>query len=80
MFSLIGNQRGRRSIRWGCVLLAGVLTSLVAGGVAAGLYAAYTQSWNPAILLLGPAVGLVGTFLTLLAALRTPLQRLPLVK
>ena len=80
MFSLIGNQRGRRSIRWGCVLMAGALTSLVAGGVAAGLYSAFTQSWDPRSLLLGPAVGLMATFLTLLAALRTPLQRLPLVK
>jgi|KBSSwiStaDraftv2_1062776.scaffolds.fasta_scaffold434972_2 hypothetical protein len=80
MFSLVGNRHGRKVIRWGYVISAGLLISLIAGPAAAGLYAALTKSWNPLVLLLGPIVGLAATLLTLGAALRTPLQRLPLIK
>ena len=70
---------GRREIRWGYVALAAMLTTILAGLAAAGLYALMTQEWNPLVLLVGPVVGLVGTGLTLLVALRTPVQRLPML-
>jgi hypothetical protein len=75
MLSLVGNSRGRKVIRWGYVTLAFLLTTLAAGGVAVGLYAALTRSWNPLVLLVGPVVGISATLLTLLVAWRTPLQR-----
>lgn len=80
MFSLVGNRHGRRVIRWGYVIVAGLFITILAGVAAAGLYAALTGSWNPLVLSVGPAVGFVATLLTLLAALRTPLQRLPILK
>ena len=79
MISLVGNRMGRREIRWGYVVLAAMLTTILAGLAAAGLYALMTQEWNPLVLLVGPVVGLVGTGLTLLVALRTPVQRLPML-
>ncbi len=75
MFSLVGNSRSRKVVRWGYVILAFLLTTLIAGGVAAGLYAILTQSWNPLVLLVGPAAGIPATLLTLLVAWRVPLQR-----
>ena len=75
MFSLVGNSRGRKVVRWGYVILAFLLTTLIAGGVAAGLYAIFTGTWNPLVLLVGPAAGVPATLLTLLVAWRVPLQR-----
>jgi hypothetical protein len=80
MFSLVGNLQGRKVIRWGYVILTCFLITIVAGLVAAGLFAALTGQWNPLVLLVGPVVGVLATALTLLAALRTPLQRLQLLK
>jgi hypothetical protein len=80
MFSLVGNRHGRKVIRWGYVIVAAFLITLLAGAVAAGLYAALSGSWDPRVLLVGPVAGLVATVLTLLAALRTPLQRLPILR
>lgn len=75
MFSLVGNSRGRKVVRWGYVVLSFLLTTTVAGGVATGLYAIFTGKWNPLVLLLGPAAGIPATLLTLLVAWRVPLQR-----
>jgi hypothetical protein len=75
MFSLVGNSRSRKVIRWGYVILAFLLTTLIGGGVAAGLYAIFTGTWNPLVLLVGPAAGIPATLLTLLVAWRIPLQR-----
>lgn len=80
MFSLIGNRRGRRVVRWGYVFLAFWFASVLAAMAAAGLYAVITRTWNPIVLLLGPAVGVAATLLTLLVAWRTPLQRLPILR
>ena len=80
MFSLMGNRRGRKVVRWGYVILVAILISLIAGFVGAGLYAALTRSWNPLVLLFGPVVGGVATVLTLCAAWRTPIHRLPLLR
>jgi hypothetical protein len=80
MFSLMGNRRGRKVIRWGYVILASIFTSIAAGLVGTGLYAAFTGSWNPLVLLFGPVVGVTATLLTLLVAWRTPLQRLPMLR
>ena len=80
MFSLVGNSRGRKVIRWGYVILAFLLTTIAAGGVAAGLYALLTRTWNPLVVLLGPVVGISATLLTLLVAWRTPLQRMHILR
>jgi len=80
MFSLVGNSRGRKVVRWGYVILAFLLITLVAGGVAAGLYAVFTRTWNPLVLLVGPVVGIAATLLTLLVAWRTPLQRMHILR
>lgn len=75
MFSLVGNRRGRKVIRWGYVIITFLLSTLVAAGVAVGLYAILTRGWNPLVLLIGPAAGILATLLTLLVAWRVPLQR-----
>ena len=80
MFSLVGNRNGRKIIRWGYVVLAALLLTFIAGPVAAGLYALLARSWNSYVLLVGPAVGLVATLLTLVLSLLTPLQRLPMIR
>ena len=80
MFSLVGNSRGRKVVRWGYVVLTFLLTTLLAAGAAAGLYAMLTQSWNPMVLLVGPVAGILATLLTLLVAWRVPLQRQQILK
>lgn len=80
MFSLVGNRRGQKVVRWGYVVLTAMLISMTAGLIGAGLYSALTRSWNPLVLLFGPFVGGMATFLTLFAAWRTPIHRLPLIR
>ena len=80
MFSLVGNRRGRKIIRWGNVVLITLLITLIAGPAAAGLYSAFTRHWNPLLLLIGPPVGLVATTFSLLLSWRTPVHRLPLIR
>ena len=80
MFSLVGNRHGKKVIRWGYVIVAGFLITVLAGGGAAGLYAALSGTWEPRVLLVGPIAGVIATMLTLLTALRTPLQRLPILR
>lgn len=80
MLSLVGHRQGRRVIRWGCVLLAGFSFTAFSMLVAEGLYYLLAKQWSPLALLVGAAAGITATVLTLLAAWRTPLQRLPLLK
>jgi uncharacterized membrane protein YagU involved in acid resistance len=67
-------------IRWGIVLLAAFVFTALSMLVAAGLYYLLAQQWNPIALLVGAVAGIAATILTLLAALRTPLHQLPLLK
>jgi hypothetical protein len=80
MISLVGHRQGRRVIRWGYVFLATFLFTGVGTFVAAGLYYLLSRQWNPLALLVGAGAGVLATVLTLLAALRTPLHQLPLLK
>jgi uncharacterized membrane protein YagU involved in acid resistance len=80
MLSLVGHRQGRRVIRWGWVLVAGLSFTALSMMVAAVLYYLLAQQWSPLALLVGAAAGLTATVLTLLAALRTPLHQLPLLK
>ena len=80
MFSLVGHHNGRKIIRWGNVILAFLLVALGAGFAAAGIYALATRTWDSRVLLVGPAVGLVTTVITLTVSLLTPAHRLPFLK
>jgi uncharacterized membrane protein YagU involved in acid resistance len=80
MLSLVGHRQGRRVIRWGYVLLTGFSFTTLSMLVAAGLYYLLARQWSSLALLVGAAAGITATLITLLVALRTPLQRLPLLK
>jgi uncharacterized membrane protein YagU involved in acid resistance len=80
MLSLVGHRQGRKVIRWGNVLLAAFGFTILSMLVAAGLYYLLAQQWNPIALVVGAVAGITATILTLLAALRTPLHQLPLLK
>ena len=80
MFSLVGHHNGRKIIRWGNVVLAFLLVTIVAALVAGGTYALLTRSWNSRVLLVGPAVGIVTTVITLTVSFFTPAHRLPFLK
>src|SRR5688572_3359888 len=80
MLSLVGHRQGRKVIRWGYVLLTGFSFTSLSMLVAAGLYYLLSQQWDPLVLIVGAVAGITATVLTLLTALRTPLQRLPLLK
>jgi hypothetical protein len=80
MISLVGHRQGRRVIRWGYVVLATFLFAAIGTFVAAGLYYVLADQWTPVAFLAGAGAGLFATVLTLLAALRTPLHQLPLLK
>ena len=80
MFSLMGNRRGRKVVRWGYVFLSATIITLLSALAAAGIYAILTGKWNSRVLLVGPAVGVTASLLTLLVAGRTPIQRLPILR
>ena len=80
MLSLVGHRQGRKVIRWGCVLVAAICSATLAGAIASGLYYLLAKMWDPLVPIVGAGAGLVATVFTLLAALRTPLHRLPLLK
>ena len=80
MFSLVGHHNGRKIIRWGNVILAFLLVTIGAALVAGGIYTLVTHSWNFLILLVGPAVGIVTTSITLTVSFLTPAHRLPFLK
>ena len=80
MISLVGHNHGRKIIRWGYVITAFLFITLGASLGAAGIYVAFTERWNPRVLLLGPPAGVVVTALSLAVSFRTPPQRLPFLK
>ena len=80
MISLVGHRQGRRVIRWGYVFLAALLFTGIGTFVSSALYYLLAPQWNPLALLVGAGAGILATVLTLLAALRTPLHQLPLLK
>ena len=80
MMSLVGHYHGRKIIRWGYVVLAFVLITLGASLGAVGIYAAFTKTWEPRVLLLGPLAGVVVTALSVAVSFRTPPHRLPFLK
>ena len=76
---LVGNRQGRKIVRWGHVALNLVVFSAIAAIASAGIYLVVAKQWNPVILLVGPAVGLIATIASLLVSLRTPIRQLPLL-
>ena len=66
-------------VRWGHVGLNFVIYAGIAAVAAAGVYLVVAGRWNPIILLVGPAVGLVATLSSLIVSLRTPIHQLPLL-
>lgn len=80
MFSLVGHHNGRKIIRWGNVILTFLLVTAGAALVAGGLYALTVRTWDSRVLLVGPAVGLVTTVVTLTVSFFTPAHRLPFLK
>ena len=69
---LVGNRQGRKVVRWGHVALNLLAFSAIAAIASAGIYLVVAKQWNPVILLVGPAVGLIATIGSLLVSLRTP--------
>ncbi len=76
---LVGNRQGRKVVRWGHVALNFAIYAGIAALAAAGVYFVVAGQWNPVILLVGPAVGLIATFSSLIISLRTPIHQLPLL-
>jgi uncharacterized membrane protein YagU involved in acid resistance len=76
---LVGNRQGRKVVRWGHVGLNFVIYAGIAAVAAAVVYLVVAGRWNPIILLVGPAVGLVATLSSLIVSLRTPIHQLPLL-
>lgn len=80
MFSFMGHRQGRRIVRWGHFLMTALLLTACSTLAASGLYYLLSQRWDPLAPLAGAGAGFVASVLTLLAALRTPLQHLPIIK
>lgn len=67
-------------MRWGHFLMTALLLTACSTVIASGLYYLLSERWDLVAPLVGAAAGCVAAVLTLLAALRTPLQHLPIVK
>ena len=80
MFSFVVHRQGRRVVRWAHFLMTALLLTASSTLSAAGLYYLLAERWDPRALVVGACAGCVAAVLTLLAALRTPLQHLPIVK
>lgn len=80
MFSFVVHRHGRRVVRWGHFLMIALLLTVSSTVGAAGFYYLLAERWNPLAPLVGAGAGCVAAVLTLLAALRTPLQHLPIIK
>ena len=80
MFSFVVHREGRRVVRWGHFLLTALLLTACSTLTATGLYYLLSERWDPLAPLVGAGAGCVAAVLTLLAALRTPLQYLPIDK
>jgi len=76
---LMGNRQGRKVVRWGHVGLNFLIYAGIAAVAAAGVYLVVAGHWNPVILLVGPAVGIIATVSSLIVSLRTPIHQLPLL-
>ncbi len=77
---LLGNRQGRKVVRWGHVALNFLIFGGIATVAAGGIYLLVAKHWEPRVLLIGPAVGLVATVASLLVSLRTPVQELPILQ
>ncbi len=77
---LIGNRQGRKVVRWGHVALNFLIFGGLAAVAAAGIYLIIAKQWDPRVLLVGPAVGLLATISSLLVSVRTPVQELPILQ
>lgn len=77
---LVGNRQGRKVVRWGRVALNFLVFGGIAAIAAAVIYAVIVRHWNPAILFVGPAVGLAATIASLTVSLLTPVHELPLLE
>lgn len=76
---LVGNRQGRKVVRWGHVGLNFLIYAGIAAVAAAGIYFVVAGHWNPIILVVGPAVGLIATISSLIISLRTPIHELPIL-
>lgn len=76
---LVGNRQGRKVVRWGHVGLNFLIFAGIAAIAAAVVYLVVAKQWNPLILMVGPAVGLLATTASLIVSLRTPIHQLPLL-
>ena len=76
---LVGNRQGRKVVRWGRAALNLLVFSVIAAIASAGVYFVVASQWNPVILLVGPAVGLIVTVSWIIVSLRTPIRQLPLL-
>jgi hypothetical protein len=80
MFSFVVHRQGRRVIRWGHFLMTALLLTACSTVAATGLYYLLSERWDLLAPLAGAGAGCITAVLTLLAALCTPLQHLPIVK
>jgi hypothetical protein len=80
MFSLVAHRQGKRVIQWGKFLMTALLLTASSTIAAAGLYYLLAEVWDSRALLVGAGAGLLASVLTLILALLTPLQRLPIIK
>ena len=80
MFSFVVHRQGRRVVRWGHFLMTALLLTCSSTLAATGLYYLLSERWDSLAPLAGASAGCVAAVLTLLAALRTPLQHLPIIK
>ena len=67
-------------MRWGHFLMTALLLTCSSTLAATGLYYLLSERWDSLAPLAGASAGCVAAVLTLLAALRTPLQHLPIIK
>jgi hypothetical protein len=80
MFNLVGHRQGKRVVLWRRFLLTTLLLTASSTLAAAGLFHLLAGRWDSRALLVGAGAGFAASVLTLIVALFTPLQRLPLIK
>jgi hypothetical protein len=80
MFSVVAHRQGKRVVQWDKFLMTTVLLVTFSTLSAVGLYYLLAGQWNPKSLVVGAGAGFLASVLTLLVALLTPLQRLPMLK
>ena len=80
MFSFVVHRQGRRIVRWGYFLSVALLLIASSTLSAVGLHYLLAERWDPRAPLVGVAAGFLAAALTLIIALRTPLERLRVIK